>query len=194
MRISIIIIAQLSPEIVTIRKSLPAPSSRLSHIWWETSLWSFDKSIELLKSILKRQYWRIPCISWATSSSPSHEIIFGPLVLVPHSDVKVLALVFVEVQLELLLPLGVQSLVHSLGLVSLSTESVISSSSSIQWPSSCLTWTCSRGHWSPPRPWLASPDPRPGAQSPRRSIPPCPASWRPALGSWHVTIVTSWGS
>ena len=33
------------PEIVTMRNSFPAPSSKLSHIWWETSLWSFDKSI-----------------------------------------------------------------------------------------------------------------------------------------------------
>ena len=37
------------PDIVTINKSFPAPSSRLSHIWCETSLWSLDKSTELLQ-------------------------------------------------------------------------------------------------------------------------------------------------
>ena len=118
-----LIFTQFSPEIVTIRKSLPAPSSKLSHIWWETSLWSFDKSIELLKSILKRQYWRILRVSWSTSPSPAHEVIFGSLILIPDGNVEVLALVLIEVKLKLLLPLGVQSLIHSLGLVSLSTES-----------------------------------------------------------------------
>lgn len=46
------------------------------------------------------------------------------MILVPHGNVELLALL-IEVKLKLLLPLGVQSLIHSLGLVSLSTESEI---------------------------------------------------------------------
>ena len=47
------------------------------------------------------------------------------MILIPHGNVEVLALILIEVKLKLLLPLGVQSLIHSLGLVSLSTESEI---------------------------------------------------------------------
>ena len=55
---------------------------------------------------------------------PSHEVIFGALVPVPHGDVKLLALVLVQIQLELLLPLGIQTLIYSFGFVPLVCQSV----------------------------------------------------------------------
>ena len=50
---------------------------------------------------------------------PPHEVVLGPLVSVPHTDLQLLALSGVQVHLELLLPPGVEALVHHLGLVSL---------------------------------------------------------------------------
>ena len=148
------------PDIVTINKSFPAPSSRLSHIWCETSLWSLDKSTELLQvhivsvnvmSIVQfigsianlcigprwngphlvvgkgqrihnclYSVFYVPCLHCV----PSHEVILGALVSVPHGDVKLLALVLVQIQLKLLLPLGIQTLIYSFGFVPLICQSV----------------------------------------------------------------------
>ncbi len=55
----------------------------------------------------------------SASFLPSHEVIFPPLVLVPHRDLHLLALVGVVVQVELLEPPGVESLEDGSGLVAL---------------------------------------------------------------------------
>ena len=52
----------------------------------------------------------------------SHKVVLGPLVPVPDTDLQVLALPGVQIHLELLLPLGVEALVHHLGLVSLISQ------------------------------------------------------------------------
>ena len=55
--------------------------------------------------------------------SPPHEVVLASLVLVPHGDVQLLALIVKQVQVELLAPLGVQRLVDRLGLVAVVAES-----------------------------------------------------------------------
>ena len=55
--------------------------------------------------------------------SPAHEVVLAALVLVPHGDLELLRLVLEEVQVELLLPTGVQRLVDRLGLVPLVAQS-----------------------------------------------------------------------
>ena len=62
----------------------------------------------------------VPCLHCV----PSHEVILGALVSVPHGDVKLLALVLVQIQLKLLLPLGIQTLIYSFGFVPLIRQSV----------------------------------------------------------------------
>lgn len=48
---------------------------------------------------------------------PPHEVVLGSLILVPHGDLKLLILVIVQVQIELLQPRGRQTLVNHLALV-----------------------------------------------------------------------------
>ena len=57
--------------------------------------------------------------------SPAHEVILGPLVLVPDGDLELAALVLEEREVELFQPPRIQSLVDRLRLVALVAESGI---------------------------------------------------------------------
>lgn len=54
---------------------------------------------------------------------PSHKVIFGSLVFVPHCDLQLMAVVFVQRQVELFQPSRVQRLIDGLRFVALIGQS-----------------------------------------------------------------------
>ena len=70
-----------------------------------------------------REFLKFSLFHFLSIYVPAHEVVFAPLVLVPHRDLHLLTLLLKQVQIELLHPLRVQGLVNGLRFVAVVAQS-----------------------------------------------------------------------